>query len=173
MKQPHGLFCCWNITEAYHYISCRCTTQWSDVCIYCGMITTVSLVDIHHHTVTVFLLMMRTLKIYCLNFQMYNTVLLAIVPRLYMAFPGLTCLTIGGLWFFDHFPKVKTQEEALILNKVTFTLSCNVTWSLSSCFKFCLLPASTWNSLRYESIYSCACPPSLLFFWMSNLCSFF
>ena len=41
------------------------------------MITTISLLDIHHCKVTVFFLVMRPFKVYSLsNFQIYNTVLL-------------------------------------------------------------------------------------------------
>ena len=38
-----------------HGISFRCTTCWFDICVYCEMITTISLVNIHHHPVKIFL----------------------------------------------------------------------------------------------------------------------
>ena len=48
------------------------------------MITTISLVNIHHHSHN-FFLVMRTFKIYSLrNFQICNTVLLTIVILLYI-----------------------------------------------------------------------------------------
>ena len=49
------------------------------------MITTVSLVNIHHHIVTVFFLVVRTFKIHSLsNSQIYNTELFVIVTMLCM-----------------------------------------------------------------------------------------
>ena len=50
------------------------------------MITSVSLVNIHHHTyLHIFLLLMETFKSCSLsNFQIYNTVLLTIVSMLYI-----------------------------------------------------------------------------------------
>lgn len=54
-------------------------------CVYCEMITIISLVSIQHHTVTkFFFLMMGTFKIYSLSsFQIFRTVL-AIVTTLYV-----------------------------------------------------------------------------------------
>lgn len=43
---------------------------WFDICIYYGMITKISLVSIHHHTVTNFFLVVRkrsTFKIHCVS----------------------------------------------------------------------------------------------------------
>ena len=37
----------WDIIDIY-YISFRCTTKWSDICVYCKMIIIISLVKIHH-----------------------------------------------------------------------------------------------------------------------------
>ena len=64
----------------------RCTTQLFNICIYCDMTTSASPVPVHHHTVThVIFLVMRTFKICTLsNFQMCHTVLLTIVPILYI-----------------------------------------------------------------------------------------
>lgn len=74
------------------------------------MIITISLVNIHHLTVTMFLLMMRIFKIYSLsNSQIYNTVLLTIVTMLYITPLGLICFITGSFYlltplihFFHH-----------------------------------------------------------------------
>lgn len=54
--------------------------------MYCEMIISLSLVNIGHHTqLKFFLVILRTFKIYSLsNFRIYNTVLLTIVPILYI-----------------------------------------------------------------------------------------
>ena len=58
------------------------------------------------HTVTIFFLVMRTLKIYCLsNFQIYNTELSTVVTMLYMTSHGIYFIT-GSLYLsiiFIHF----------------------------------------------------------------------
>ena len=54
------------------------------------MITTISLVNICHHTVIIFFPVMRSFKIYSLsNFQICNMVLLIIVTMLYITSPRL------------------------------------------------------------------------------------
>ena len=63
------------------------------------MITTISLVNIHHHTVTRFFLMMRTFKIYFVsNFYIYDTVLLTVVTMLCITSPELTLLITGSVY---------------------------------------------------------------------------
>lgn len=42
-------FCYWN-TLNIQYISFMCTTQWFDICVFCELLTTISLVTICHHT---------------------------------------------------------------------------------------------------------------------------
>ena len=45
-------------------------------CTYCKIITVISLINPHHHTVSIFFLVMRTFKINSLcNFQIHNIVL--------------------------------------------------------------------------------------------------
>ena len=39
-----------SIIDIQHHVCFRCTTQWFDICIYWEIITTVSLVNICHHT---------------------------------------------------------------------------------------------------------------------------
>ena len=59
----------------------------------------ISLVNIHHHTVTICFLVMRTFKIYSLsNLPIYNTVLLTIVTILYIISPRLMYL-VSGSWY--------------------------------------------------------------------------
>ena len=60
------------------------------------MITTVSLVNIHHHTVMIFIFAMRTFKIYSLsNFKIYNIlVLITIFTVLYITSPESPTLLI-------------------------------------------------------------------------------
>ena len=69
------------------------------------MITTVNLVNIHHHTyVNFFFLVMRGLKIYSLsNFQIYNIVLLTRVTLLYVTSPGLIYFITGTLYLVTTF----------------------------------------------------------------------
>ena len=58
------------------------------ICKYCKMITTMSLVNIHHHRYRFFFLLKRTFKIYSLsNFQVCNTELSTIVNMLYVTSP--------------------------------------------------------------------------------------
>ena len=68
------------------------------------MIITISLVNIHHLTVTIFSCD-ESFNIYPLsNFQIYITILLTIVT---ITSPELINLTTGGLYFlitFTHFP---------------------------------------------------------------------
>ena len=53
------------------------------------MTVTISLVNIHHHTVTIFFLVLRTVKIYSAsNLQIYNIALLTTVTKLYITSPG-------------------------------------------------------------------------------------
>ena len=98
----------WGIIDMKHYISSRCMAQWSNICVYYKMITTVSLVNIHHHTdLYLFLLVIRTFNIDCLsNFQMCSTVLLITVTMLYIAPPWFTYFIIGSFYIltcFTHF----------------------------------------------------------------------
>lgn len=70
----------WDIIDRLHYISLRCITKWFGINIYCRMISTVSLVNIHHLIqllfLFIFLLAMRTFKICSFkSFQIHNTVL--------------------------------------------------------------------------------------------------
>ena len=56
------------------------------------MIITISLVSIYYYILTIFFLVLKTLKYYSLsNFQIYNTVLLTIVTMLYITSPDLFC----------------------------------------------------------------------------------
>ena len=81
----------------------KCTTWWLNICIYCKMIT-LSLVNIHHHMqLTVFFLVMRTCKIYCLSIlRIYNTVLLSIVAMLYITSPWFIYFITGVCTFWPH-----------------------------------------------------------------------
>ena len=71
------------------------------------MLSTISLADIHHHTYLQNFFPMRSFKIYThSNFQIYNTVLLTIVTRLYITSPGLTYFITGSLYLLipsSHF----------------------------------------------------------------------
>ena len=74
-------------------IADRLLTVWATrkaICIYYKVTITISLVNIYHHTVKFFFLIMKTFKFYCLSsFQIYITVFLTIVTMLYITFPGL------------------------------------------------------------------------------------
>ena len=73
------------------------------ICIYCEMIATVSLVKIHHKTPTFFFTVMRTFKIYSLsNFQIYSTVLLTVVTMLYITFLRLLFTTESSHLLSTH-----------------------------------------------------------------------
>ena len=73
--------------------------------IYIKKITTVRLLNIHHHTVTIFVSVMRTFKIYSLNnFKIYNTVLLAIYSHAVRYIPRLIYFIIGRLYFLTISP---------------------------------------------------------------------
>ena len=66
------------------------------MCVYYTMITTVSLLNILHHTE--FFLVVRTFKIYSLSScQIYTTELLTVVAVLYITSPGLIHLITGSL----------------------------------------------------------------------------
>ena len=71
------------------------------------MISTISLVNIHHHTYLQ-RFSYEDFKIYSFrNFQIYNTVLFTAVTRLYITSPELTCKT-GSLCLlttFTHFTR--------------------------------------------------------------------
>lgn len=59
-----------------------------------------------HHVTILSFFVVKTLKIYSLsNFQVYNTVLLTIIPMLYIKYPELIHLLTGGLYCVtDIFP---------------------------------------------------------------------
>lgn len=63
------------------------------------MITTISLINTHHHTVTTFyFLLMRTFKIYSLsNLQIQTGALLVTTASRYMTSPGLMYHVTGSL----------------------------------------------------------------------------
>lgn len=62
------------------------------------MITTISLVNIHHLTITNFLLVMTTLNNCLRKSQIYNTVLLTIVSMPVIISPKLNYLITGSLY---------------------------------------------------------------------------
>ena len=70
------------------------------------------------HTVTIFFLVMRTLKIYCLsNFQIYNTELSTVVTMLYMTSHGIYFIT-GSLYLsiiFIHFALLHPPYQVFML----------------------------------------------------------
>ena len=71
------------------------------------MIITISLVSIYYYILTIFFLVLKTLKYYSLsNFQIYNTVLLTIVTMLFTTSPELLYFRTGSLYLlttFTHF----------------------------------------------------------------------
>ena len=53
----------WGIIDVEHYVNFRCMTSWFDICMYCEMITTINLVNIHHHVwLQIFVLVMKLLR---------------------------------------------------------------------------------------------------------------
>lgn len=58
----------WDIIDRLHYISLRCITKWFGINIYCRMISTVSLVNIHH------LIQLLFLFIFCLLWELLRSV---------------------------------------------------------------------------------------------------
>ena len=77
------------------------------VFVYCKMLTTMSLVYIHHHSSYNSFLMMRPFKIYSLsNFQKHTRLLLTIVSILYITSWWLIYFITGSLYLltpFTHF----------------------------------------------------------------------
>ena len=39
----------WDVIDMQHCIKVRCTTLWFDICIYCKLVTIITLVNIYHH----------------------------------------------------------------------------------------------------------------------------
>ena len=67
------------------------------------MISTISLVNIHHHTYLQSF-SCEDFKIYSFrNFQIYNTVLFTAVTRLYITSLELTCCKTGSLYLLTTF----------------------------------------------------------------------
>ena len=86
------------------------------------MLTTISLVNIHRHTVRNFFLVMRTFKTLSLrNFQIWNLVLLTIVTMLHSISPGLIYFITGSLYLLTipppHYPPLITT------NLISFSMS--------------------------------------------------
>ena len=79
---------------------------WFDTCRYCKMITTISLVNIYHHTqLQDFFLVMRTFMISSLSdFQIPNTVLLTTVTMLFITSPWLSYFITGSLYLWVPSP---------------------------------------------------------------------
>ena len=82
------------------------------------MITTVRLVNLHHHTLLnffLFLLVLKTFKIYPLsNFQIFDTVLLTLVTKLYVPFPWLIYFITGSLYLFDPLHPTSDNYQSVL-----------------------------------------------------------
>ena len=100
--------------------------------IYSEMITTVSLVNLHHQSqLQFFFLGMRTFKTYILsNFQINNTVLLTIVTIMYMTSPGRIYFITGRFYLvttftnFVHLPSPPRATTNLFSVPVSLFLFC-------------------------------------------------
>ena len=78
------------------------------------MITTISFINIYHHKISFFPFVVTTFAIYSLsNFQMYNTVLLAIISVLYITSPGP--VITGSLYFLTFSPYFPISYPAPLL----------------------------------------------------------
>ena len=62
----------WGIIDMEHYINFRCTTKQFHNCIYCEMISTMRLANVHHH---------RELQIFFLWWELLRPTLLATVKH--------------------------------------------------------------------------------------------
>ena len=72
--------------------------EHDSICRCCEMITTVTLVNIYLHSFSVFFLVTRTFKIYCLsNFPMCTTVLITVVASA-VHYAPITYFIIGNLY---------------------------------------------------------------------------
>lgn len=103
------------------------------------MITTISLVTIHPHTKLRFVfLVMRTFRFYSLgNFQIGTTILLTIVPLLYVTSPRLTYFIAGSfhLWIpFTHF--VHPQHRHPLATAILFSVFMSFVCSFALFFGF-------------------------------------
>ena len=75
-------------------------------------------IPLHFHNFFFFFLQSGLLKIYSLNFQLHNTVLLSIVTMLYFTFPEFIHLIIGNLYpltIFTHFPTTTVGDHQAVL----------------------------------------------------------
>lgn len=94
------------------------------------MITTIRLVNIHHHTVSLSVCVMITFKIYSLgNFQIHTTELLTIVTRLYvssypMSFSLVPCL-YTTLWASVSFSLKNMDRNSCPICPIRFLWEAN------------------------------------------------
>lgn len=92
----------WEITAIRHCTSFRCTTWWFDLYIlwsdYCSRCSRLTSIFSHRYSKKRRKknILMRTLRIYSLNFPSCHTAVLVAVITLYSISVGLICLTIGS-----------------------------------------------------------------------------
>lgn len=89
----------WGIIDIKHCISFRCTKQWSNICIFGKINTTVDLVNICHYlSLSNFYLWWELLRFSFSNFHICSTVLLTVVNMLYIIRPWLIYFRAGRLY---------------------------------------------------------------------------
>lgn len=93
------------------------------------MVTTINLVDIHHHAYlenSFFFPCDENLKVYSLsNVQIYNTILLTIVPMLYISSSGLIYCIAGMPHLFNPFIHWQTLRGLRLFLILDFMLVAN------------------------------------------------
>ena len=129
------------------------SAQHSDsifIFIYCEIIITISLVNIHKHMDVSIFLMMRTFKIYSMcNFQICNKVLLTIVTMLYIPYLFMT----RSLYLFTSFISCSHHQS---LGRIFFNVQDAVFLSYSG------LQLIEWGSLTLWWVQA------LLKFWFKS-----
>lgn len=97
--------------------------------MYCEMLITVNLANVHHHTVTNFFSCVKTFKTYSLShLEIYNTALLASVTVTCITFLWLIYSITGNLYLFATFAHFSHSQTPAVVtgNILTFkkTLFC-------------------------------------------------
>lgn len=147
--------------------------------IYCKMLTTISLVNIHLLIyLQNFFLVIRTFRFYSLsNFQIYHTVVSTIVIMLCLTFPVLICLMTAILYLlttFIQFPRLhppttsisssgvapprlqEPRRRARSISEDAVTRTTNTHPNLAGCFLNSLhLCSLTSSSTLYEASPLC------------------
>ena len=105
--------------------------------MYCKILTTVCLVNSHHHPyVEICFSFDKDFKMSLSNFQIYNIVLLIIVTMLYITYPQLIYFITGKLYLLTNFTHFLHPSLLPLVTTSLFSVSMRVGFCFCFCFRF-------------------------------------